>query len=654
MGALGAVVRLPYFLTTAAAQVMAAVGQTPEWSRAAAFGCPAPGLERALAAAPADAALHMGAVSWELNATESAETAEPAWCGNSYRHDTFQARGLQYRNPEARLPPSGPNEAHRELARLYALGRRFPNDASIRAYQLRRLLRGAVWIPRAEALTPLSLRSPSAPEKPPPSAQLLEQFDSIAQAGQRLEPMNGFFDAMRSVAAFARERDEEALRHLHTAAAKPCWNDHVTVEVRAVWKLLRAAYGDCGIEQLLTTDQFVYVPHFALLRAAARVAVWHGARCERAGDYPRAQWIRSDVMRLGLRIQDQSASIVGKQIGDALFYLAMAPASPKAVSGKSPHSESERRQRRERYAASLEAHGGAVEAAWVRYEGERGDVIHRRIRRAWNGVWDHSSYWPPRGLAVWWEAGVVLVQQLAVVLALWGGVLLLALLVEREGAGASPPTTQVWFTAGPLQVGPWTAACLVLLFAPIVTSIALTGEAFRFWPESAVVGMIMTGLLAAARWVGRLRRRRAGPAVPIPGEAQTPWITPLNALISIVLPQGILLPCCAFISHMTAGGSIFGLPGWGPPLGLTFPELAFLPGMLLGCLALCRSAALGLPVAAGLCRGVRQTAPYAAALLTLLYLATAVPASRANVEAVHQMEQGLSDGLAALEAANYR
>src|SRR4029079_16863017 len=117
---------------------------------------------------------------------ELAETAEPAWCGNSYRHDTSQARGLSYKHVEARSPPSGANDAHRELARLYSLGRRFPNDPSVRAYQLRRLLRGPVWIPRAGALIP--------PEKRQPPQKLLEQFDAIARAGQRLEPANGFFD----------------------------------------------------------------------------------------------------------------------------------------------------------------------------------------------------------------------------------------------------------------------------------------------------------------------------------------------------------------------------------------------------------------------------------------------------------------------------
>src|SRR5690242_18620109 len=81
--ALPAVARLPYFPTTAAAQMLAAVGQTPEWSRAAAYGRPAPALARALAAAPADPALRLAAAAWERSADEIAETEEPAWCGNS-------------------------------------------------------------------------------------------------------------------------------------------------------------------------------------------------------------------------------------------------------------------------------------------------------------------------------------------------------------------------------------------------------------------------------------------------------------------------------------------------------------------------------------------------------------------------------------------
>jgi hypothetical protein len=667
LGALGAVVRLPYFHTTVAAQMLAAVGQTPEWSRAAAYGRPAPRMKRALAAAPGNSALHIGASSWELSAAEIAETAEPAWCGNSYRHDTFQASGLQYRNVDARSPPAGPDEINRELARLYSLGRRFPNDASVRAYQLRRLLRGPVWIPRAAALTPQPRPSPippplplpgpggsiagtqpmtpqpAPPEKPQPPPQLLERFDAVARAGQQLEPSNGFFDAMRAIASFAGERDEVALHHLHSAAMKPFWNDHAIDETRAVWNLLRTAYGDCGVEQLLPSEQQVAFPHFAALRGVAQVAVWHAAAFERAGAHARALGIRGDVLRLGLRLQDQSPLVLGKEIGDALFYLGMAPATPKAVARKSPWSESERRQRRERYAACLEAHGGAAEAAWVRYESERVDAIHRRIRHAWDGLSDHAPGWPPRGLAVWWEFGVVLVLQMAVILALWGGVLLLTLQVDRKKWGA-----------GPLPLVPWAAAHVVLFFAPIVTSITLQGTAIHSWQESAVAGIVMTALLGIARWVGTGRQRRTGPALPPHLEAQTPSSSALIALISIALPIALLVPYWSFVSHATMGGSIFGLSWWGPPLGLTIPEVAFLPAMLLCCLGLCWGAVLGLPVVAGLCRGVRQAAPYAVALLSLLYLVSSVSTSSANAEATRQMELALTDQLAAMETANWR
>jgi hypothetical protein len=118
--------------------------------------------------------------------------------------------------------------------------------------------------------------------------------------------------------------------------------------------------------------------------------------------------------------------------------------------------------------------------------------------------------------------------------------------------------------------------------------------------------------------------------------------------------MGLLMPSVSFVSSMTQGGSIYGLPGWGPPLVLTFPEAAFLPAMLLGCLALCRAAVLGLPVAAGLGRGVRQAAPYAATLLVLLFLASSIAASRANVEATRQMELAVTDPLGAMEGTDDR
>jgi hypothetical protein len=113
----------------------------------------------------------------------------------------------------------------------------------------------------------------------------------------------------------------------------------------------------------------------------------------------------------------------------------------------------------------------------------------------------------------------------------------------------------------------------------------------------------------------------------------------------------LVLPCCSMVSYVTMGGSILGLGYWGLPIGLSYPELAYLPAMFLCCLVLCRAAARGLPVVVGLCRGVRQVAPYAVAFLTLFYIAAALPTSSANVAATHQIEQSLTDELGALEAA---
>src|SRR5689334_7999957 len=129
----------------------------------------------------------------------------------------------------------------------------------------------------------------------------------------------------------------------------------------------------------------------------------------------------------------------------------MAPATPEAVARHSPRSESERRQRWERYAADLHAHGKTAEAAWVRAAGQRVDALHHRLRRALDAPTDHARDWPPRGLAVWWEFGVILVQQLAVLLALWAGVLLLTAGPNRKDSASGPP--QVW---------PWAAAHAVL------------------------------------------------------------------------------------------------------------------------------------------------------------------------------------------------
>src|SRR5207249_6812570 len=139
----------------------------------------------------------------------------------------------------------------------------------------------------------------------------LHRFRTAAAAGSRLEPDNGFFPAMQAVGEFAAGRDQEALRLLRSAAAKPVWEDHAVEETRAQARLLRQLYGDRGALQRALNAMSLLLPHFAPLRQAAHLAVWHAEQRQRAGAAGEAQAIRGSVMRLGVRMAEQSPLLIG-------------------------------------------------------------------------------------------------------------------------------------------------------------------------------------------------------------------------------------------------------------------------------------------------------------------------------------------------------
>jgi hypothetical protein len=469
-------------------------------------------------------------------------------------------------------------------------------------------------------------------------------------AGAWLDPRNGFFDAMLAVAAFAREHDGEALRHLHTAAGKPVWNDRASDEVRAEWKLLRAAYGDRGALQAVALPSGLLVPHFAALRAAARLAARLATERERAGDYTGARSICNDVMRLGLRLQDQSPSLIGKQVGQAIFYTGMAPGMKEPSKQPTVSAEDRRRRARDGYAADLEAHGDISGAAWVRYESERAEALYARIRRAAAS----PDYWPLRSgphLAAWWEFGLVLLEQMVVLLCLWGGLALLGRLLDRKEEGAVVACSARWLKVGPLSIGPWTVVYLVLFVAPIVVSMLVFGVEIDSWIDlwPFVPGVFLTGLLDLARYVGKCRQLRAASSLCSCDERQACRGPALMALAIATVPMTLVVPVCILISPVI---NVFGLSEPYQALGqIGFASaLALIPAMLLAYLALCRAALLGLPPLIGTCRGVRQAAPYAVAFLMLLFIAAAGPTDRADRTITQQIEQSLVDELGALEA----
>src|SRR5579862_9639262 len=112
LGALGGMSLIPHAWSTAAAQVGVALGHPPEWIRAAYIGFPdsrngsAPAIERALAEAPDNATLHLGAAA--------------------LGYDTASLGASQESSPSAVA-----SESEKVPARLEALGRRFPFDPAV-------------------------------------------------------------------------------------------------------------------------------------------------------------------------------------------------------------------------------------------------------------------------------------------------------------------------------------------------------------------------------------------------------------------------------------------------------------------------------------------------------------------------------------------
>jgi hypothetical protein len=494
LGAGAALAFYPLARSTMAAQAAVALGQSPEWLRAAYEGR-APQLERRLAAAADKAELQV--------AGATLLRAEPVRFWSVPGGDSASGEA-----PE-------PDRSAAVLARLDALARRFPTDPSIRAHQLRYLALSAVWLRRLGPSRAAGQPLPSAtgPASRRPSPEAVARFEAAAAEGQRLEPGNAFFELMRAAAAFIEEQDDRALGDLHAAAAKPYWNDYTAEEVQVQWRLLQAAYGNRGALQKLPSSANLPFSHFRLLRQVAQRARWHIAQHEHAGDRAGAQRVRSDLMRLGTQLADGSPLPVGKWVGADIFDLGCEPApelrsSLRQVPQTVAEQDRARKAIRERYAASLERAGQPDQATWVRSEGDRLDRERVRARLLLqDDAWFRSLLW----LAAWWLFGPLFLRQILVLLVLWGAAIGIGRARRSQAADPRPVATSTWV-----------AIYLTVLLGPAAGLMWLA----VWWVVGPLFLWLMLALLAlwgVAFGIGRAGRSRA--AVQRPAASVWPWIS---------------------------------------------------------------------------------------------------------------------------------
>jgi hypothetical protein len=522
----------------------------------------------------------------------------------------------------------------------------------------------------------------------PPDPEVVRRLDAIAAEGERLEPENGYFTTMRAAAAFAARRDGEALTHLRAVAAKPHWKDHAGEETRAQWRLMREVYGDHGAIQKIRAAYSILFPHFAIARSTARLALVHAARRERAGDRAGAREIRGHIMRLGATLADGSPSIIGRLVGNAVFWIGLAPVPPEPplrirvpapLAGRpdwrppTPEEQARHNQaRRERYAGRIAAEGAAGEAKWIRDTGRQLDRMQQQYR-AWMTEATDDAYQRTLRLAGWWLYDLTLLRQIAALLLLGVLAAWLARRAERE-------------EGIPMDTGTWGVIYLLLFLTPALILVphwwtdALAGSGSALLVVALLLGLSFSCALALVQWRA-MRRLARGEELPADGQQDSPWVWTALAVFAACVPAlaahsflraageirlgGAVPPWPDFIvgatmaslghlgmrmypfgefSSLTGGGT----PEEDPALRLQFATT--LPVLLLLFFAFWRVAAGNLPLWSGLGRSLRRTAPVAVVLLAALYLVSLAPTIAADRSVERYVEQALVDELGVLPA----
>lgn len=147
-----------------------------------------------------------------------------------------------------------------------------------------------------------------APSRLPRAPQLLE-LAREAQRGERLDPGNAYFPALRAYALFGLRQDTEALVALHRAAQLPRYEDYTAEELRSLLQEQEKISGKHTALADLELSYLVEFPdmgaHYQLVQLAGLEAI----RQEQAGHFAKGLAIRRDILLLGARLRSDATGI---------------------------------------------------------------------------------------------------------------------------------------------------------------------------------------------------------------------------------------------------------------------------------------------------------------------------------------------------------
>jgi hypothetical protein len=449
----------------------------------------------------------------------------------------------------------------------------------------------------------------------------LAALEEDAAAGERLDPQNGFFPMMRAVILFAGRRDREALVAFRRAGEKREWQDYAVDEATSAWRLGDVAGREDAIHHAAWTFG-VLLPHYAEIRAASRVALYYAIQAEAAGRVEEGLTIRRALSSYGGAMRDRCRVVIGSLVGVALQKLAMTRPGGGPPAKRSPGMAVEVRQQAnlEAYTAYLERIGHPEAAEEARADSQ----AWRQVRAvATQASHDDIYNGALRSVVGWWIADLLLLSNIAWMLALGGLAALLARLPLLR-TGAPLPASARWAIASAVLAGTTGG---VLIASGMTTPGAL-----------AAALALPVALCALARRGDSLPRFLGIAAATLAGLTAAGF---LCYLLSRGLMSLLDLATSLYGSEQPENPpAALSLTTWAQHGGQTIILLgsALVPALAALTLGLA-SLVLRVPLVTGLVRAFRRAALPVTCLLVLLYgsfvLATTRPEARLN----HALEQ---------------
>lgn len=157
----------------------------------------------------------------------------------------------------------------------------------------------------------------------PPIADL-RAYDAEAAQGEAVDPGNAYFPTMRAVGYYLAGDHASAERELHKAARMHDFREYIPDEGEALWHDCDLTLGWTPVFTRWAEYGGILFPHYAQIRAAARLAAADAQAAEKSGNLDKGLEIRLDTLRVGGLMRAHSTASIGSLVGVAITRIATA------------------------------------------------------------------------------------------------------------------------------------------------------------------------------------------------------------------------------------------------------------------------------------------------------------------------------------------